>query len=307
MAGWDGTVNDEFDKILVSPFPIPPHLGDESDLEATYPAASYDRCWIWVDHTIDGWTIYESNGSAWAAKTFGGGGGAADSVLAPLAVAVTDEITALETATAAITFQIPDDFTLVSVFASLTEESSSGAVQVDLNLTGTGTIFSTPITIDVSELSSLTAATPPVLSTTAFSQGDEITVDIDSAGTGAKGLKIYMIGTYSNTFPNYSTSEVAVGIDWTNGDPIYRKTLTATLPNNNTASTAHGITTISKVVKAEGRYLDASSDWQMLPRASHIANDNIQLAVDGTNVMLRSGGDHSGGSEATVDVYYTKV
>lgn len=305
VGGWDANANDNFIAVFDKPYPIPLHSGDETDLEATYAAASYDKCWIYVDHTVDGWTIYESDGVAWAQKEFGGGG-AGGGMLAPLAVAVTDEVTALEAATPAVTFRMPADFTLTEIRASLTEASSSGNVQVDVNVGG-ATILSTKLTIDATEETSVTAATPAVISDGSIDSDDEITIDIDSAGTGAKGLKLYFIGTYETVIPSYSTSEKAMGYDWRDGKPVYRKTVACTLPNNNTASTAHSISTIDEVVKAEGRYLDASSDWQMLPRSSHINNDNIQLAVDGTNIMLRSSGDHSGGSDCYVDVYYTKV
>jgi hypothetical protein len=259
---------------------------------------------------VDGWTIYESDGSVWAAKEFGGGGGApADSVLAPIAIAVTDEVTTIEGAVPAITFRMPDDFTLVSVFASLTEESSSGDVQVDINLTGTGSILTTEITIDATEKTSLTAVTPVVINITAFSQDDELTIDIDSAGTGAKGLKVYLIGVYSNTFPSYSSSEVAQGINWRDGEPIYRKTVACTLPNNNTTTNAHGAAGIDKIIKLEGRYIDAGADTHPLPRVAvgSILTDMIGLFADTTNIYLRSSGNHTGGSNCYIDIYYTKT
>jgi hypothetical protein len=75
--------------------------------------------------------------------------------------------------------------------------SSSGAVTVDVNEgAGVGTtILSTKITIDQSEETSLTAATPPVISDSALAKGSRITVDVDGAGTGAVGLKVYLTGS----------------------------------------------------------------------------------------------------------------
>lgn len=75
QASWDAEINDNFQNIFDRPLPIALHAGDESDLETTFPAASYDRCLIWVNHTVDGWKIYFSNGTVWAALTTGGGGG----------------------------------------------------------------------------------------------------------------------------------------------------------------------------------------------------------------------------------------
>ena len=73
--------------------------------------------------------------------------------------------------------------------ASLSTASSSCTPAVNIQKNGT-TIFSTTLTIDANEKTSVTAATTAVLSTTTFADDDEITMDIDTAGTGAKGLKV---------------------------------------------------------------------------------------------------------------------
>lgn len=65
---------------------------------------------------------------------------------------------------------------------------------MDINEGGT-TVLSTKLTIDASELTSATAATAAVISDSALAADAEITIDIDTAGTGAKGLKVYLIGT----------------------------------------------------------------------------------------------------------------
>ncbi len=108
-------------------------------------------------------------------------------------VAVTDETTTITTGTAKITFRMPFAMTLTSVRASVNTVSSSGSVAVDVN-EGGASIFSTTLTIDQSEKTSVTAATPAVISDPNLADDAEITVDIDSAGTGAKGLKLVFIG-----------------------------------------------------------------------------------------------------------------
>lgn len=110
-------------------------------------------------------------------------------------VAVSDETTAITTGTAKLTFRMPYAFTVTSVKGSLSTASSSGLPQFDVNKNGS-TIFSTNPTFDVSEKTTATAATPSVISgsTVAFAADDEVTIDIDTAGTGAKGLKVYLIG-----------------------------------------------------------------------------------------------------------------
>jgi hypothetical protein len=108
-------------------------------------------------------------------------------------IAASDETTALTTGTAKATFRMPFAFTLTAVRASLTTVSSSGTPTIDINENGT-TILSTKITIDASEKTSTTAATAPVISDTSLADDAEITIDIDTAGTGAAGLKVYLIG-----------------------------------------------------------------------------------------------------------------
>ncbi|MEK7856249.1 MAG: hypothetical protein AAB288_09175 [Acidobacteriota bacterium] len=111
-----------------------------------------------------------------------------------LIAAISDETTDLAVTPTALTFHIPRNFTAVEVWAGLTAVSSSGLVTVDINKNGVS-IFSTTLTLDVNEETSLTAATAAVLTTLSFVKGDKITVDIDGAGTGAKGLKVYFLGT----------------------------------------------------------------------------------------------------------------
>jgi hypothetical protein len=86
--------------------------------------------------------------------------------------------------------------TLTAVRASLTTAQASGAIfTVDINESGS-TILSTKLTIDNTETTSTTAATPAVISDTALADNAVITIDIDQIGDGAAaGLKVYLIGT----------------------------------------------------------------------------------------------------------------
>lgn len=63
--GWDGSLETNLQNVFDRPFPTDEHSGDESDLESTFPAASYDRCSIWVNHSTLGWSLYVSDGTAW--------------------------------------------------------------------------------------------------------------------------------------------------------------------------------------------------------------------------------------------------
>lgn len=114
----------------------------------------------------------------------------------PVAGCITldDETTELAAGTAKITFRMPFAMTVTAVRASLTTASSSGLVTVDINESG-ASILSTKLTIDQGEKTSTTAATAAVISDSALADDAEITIDIDGAGTGAAGLKVYLIGT----------------------------------------------------------------------------------------------------------------
>ena len=117
---------------------------------------------------------------------------------AEILVAVGDETTAITTGTAKLTFRMPFAMTLDALpRASLTTASSSGLVTVNIKESGT-TIFSTKVTIDQSELTSETAATPAVLSDTSLADNAVITIDIDGSGTNAAGLKVLIRGYRRN-------------------------------------------------------------------------------------------------------------
>ena len=111
-------------------------------------------------------------------------------------IAVSDEATALTTGTAKVTFRMPFSFTLTAVRASVTTAPTGSVLTVDIN-EGGASILSTKLTIDASEKTSTTAATPTVISDTALADDAEITIDIDTVGStvAGAGLKVYLIGT----------------------------------------------------------------------------------------------------------------
>lgn len=137
---------------------------------------------------------FTGSGTA-AVADFTAGGRAQVAAASPetIVVAVTDESTAITTGTAKVTFRMPFAMTLASVRASLGTVSSSGNPAIDINESGVS-IFSTTLTIDANEKTSTTAATAAVISDSSLADDAEITIDIDTAGTGAKGLKVYLIG-----------------------------------------------------------------------------------------------------------------
>jgi hypothetical protein len=84
---------------------------------------------------------------------------------------------------------------LVSVAAALTTVSSSGIPTIQIaNVTDSVDMLSTKLTIDASETDSSTAATPAVIDGAHddVATADLLRIDIDVAGTGAKGLMVEM-------------------------------------------------------------------------------------------------------------------
>lgn len=151
----------------------------------------------WNDNTTYGRaykvTTDASSATSWEDHRLGTGGLLTPSVPCVIQVAASDETTALTTGAGKLTFRMPHAMTLTEVRASLTTASSSGAPQVDINQGG-ASVLSTPLTIDQGEKTSTTAATPAVISTASLTDDAEITIDIDTAGTNAAGLKVTLIG-----------------------------------------------------------------------------------------------------------------
>jgi len=97
---------------------------------------------------------------------------------------------------AAYSGHFPRDITTISeVWAGVVTAPVGSVLTVDIELNGTS-IFSTLITIDSTETTSLTAETPAVLTTTAATKGDLLEAFVTTIGssTAGAGLKIYILG-----------------------------------------------------------------------------------------------------------------
>lgn len=104
---------------------------------------------------------------------------------------------ALATGDGKAVWTVPAEYTgfeLVGVFGSLATVSSSGAPSFMLRRNRAGTdadMLSTALTIDANERDSSTAATAAVIGTNkALQTGDQVWIDVDAAGTGAKGPEV---------------------------------------------------------------------------------------------------------------------
>lgn len=91
---------------------------------------------------------------------------------------------------------VMNGWNIVAVAAHVTTVSSSGTISVQIhNVTDTVDLLSTLLTIDANEKDSSTAATAAVINSSNddVATGDEWRIDIDGAGTGAKGLIVEIV------------------------------------------------------------------------------------------------------------------
>ena len=115
--------------------------------------------------------------------------GRSSDVLETAIIACSDETTAITTGLAKRTFRMPWAGTLVAVRAALTTAPTGAAFIADINKNNT-TVLSTKLSVDAGEKTSYTAATPAVISVSAFAIDDEVTVDFDQVGSTVAGAGV---------------------------------------------------------------------------------------------------------------------
>jgi hypothetical protein len=103
-----------------------------------------------------------------------------------LCFAAADQVSVFTTGTAKATIGAMPAATIRSIRGFLSTAGSTSST-LDVNLNGTTIMSSDKLLFDANETSTLTASTAPALTTTAIASGDIITIDVDTAGTGAKG------------------------------------------------------------------------------------------------------------------------
>lgn len=122
----------------------------------------------------------------------------APSVDSVLEIKVISDTATLATGDGQIIIAISDDLNgadLIDADACVTTVSSAGTPTIQIrNITQAADMLSTRITIDANEFCSYTAATPPVIDTANddVATGNLIAIDVDVAGTGAKGLIVIL-------------------------------------------------------------------------------------------------------------------
>jgi len=110
-------------------------------------------------------------------------------------VACSDEDSDLETGDDKAQIRLPFQFELTSISANVNTAPTGSTISIQVQEDGSD-ILSTPITIDISETTSESAAAPPVISDSTLASNSIISIDLDQIGssTAGTGLKVNLIG-----------------------------------------------------------------------------------------------------------------
>ena len=92
--------------------------------------------------------------------------------------------------------RVPYDFTLTGIKANVNVAPVGSDIHVQVQADGVDIMSGVGITIDVTELTSLTSTTLPTLTTTVLNNDQILSFDLDQIGSGTagQGLKVTLIG-----------------------------------------------------------------------------------------------------------------
>ncbi len=108
-----------------------------------------------------------------------------------LAFVDANQTAVLTTGTSKATIRAMPACTILAIRGFLATAGSTAST-FDVHLNGTTIMSANKLLIDANETTTLTASTAPALTTTAVASGDVITVDVDTAGTDAKGWGVML-------------------------------------------------------------------------------------------------------------------
>ena len=108
----------------------------------------------------------------------------------------------------------------------------------------------------------------------------------------------------------YSEQERQVGV-WTDGKPLYQKTVDCgALPNNTTKTVAHGISDVDRIVELKGTAYSTTNGYTLpledIDGGAGI-NSAIRLYANVTNIYLDTKKDQSTYNKTLVTIQYTKT
>lgn len=179
-------------------------LDSITEIFTTALKSAYDGSVTWIStngaNVISAYTWVTTNGASLISNSHAQGSddettaSLKPKILETLGFACSDETAALTTGLK-VTFRMPYAMTLSSVRISLATAATIGSFIVDVKQGGVS-IFSTLVSIDATELTSTTATTPAVLSTTELTDDSLMTIHVTQIGSGdaGKGLKLLFIG-----------------------------------------------------------------------------------------------------------------
>ena len=111
---------------------------------------------------------------------------------------------------------------------------------------------------------------------------------------------------YVDNSNSYSTDEVKTGGKWIDGKPIYRKTVyCGALPNTSYKNVNHNITNLDIIIDCYGEARGGTARI-VLPNASAIPANAVEVYLDGEYVVIQTGNDRSG-YNGYVTIEYTKT
>ena len=113
-------------------------------------------------------------------------------------ISVSADNTDLQTGTGLVTLRAPFAMDLYQAPRASLSTNGTSQTTIDINVNGSTIMNTNKLTLDANEGTSVTAATAAALTTTSISDDDQITIDVDTAGTGARGLKVTLY--YRRTF-----------------------------------------------------------------------------------------------------------
>jgi len=110
---------------------------------------------------------------------------------------------------------------------------------------------------------------------------------------------------------SFFSRERMTSFTWTDGKPIWKKTISGTVVGTAITPYPHGITNLNTLVKLEGSAQDATPLATFgfpLPYLDPVVMTNsIGVYIDPTNVNLNVAGAPWNGYSFSVTIYYTKV
>lgn len=112
---------------------------------------------------------------------------------------------------------------------------------------------------------------------------------------------------FSTLSGSYSTTEQKTPYTWTNGKPVYKKTVnTGAMPNNARKLVAHGISNLGFIISMSGAAY-GSNTFVPIPFADVTAASVIGLYASTTDLIIYTGVNASYLKTSYVTLYYTKT